>query len=557
MRSPLFLLYILCTWNVFSQVVDTTLISLQKEVTIATNDSIKIAALIELSAYQMDHDIHSAEQSINQALTLIDTSKIRNYKQLGATYIQLGVLNRRRALHSKAIGYYFKALEIFKTHQDSLLISDVYHNMGMAYRHEKDHRKAIKHYKMSIAIKEHIKDTHGLGAGYNMMGVSYRQLQEIDTAMLYYKKAKGLFASIPSPDDVRRANNNMAVVFRRHNQHKKALELYQENITHARRYNKMYSLSNGYYNLSKVYINIKEYSNALKAIDSAIIVSKAEGFKEYESRAYLRKSFIYRKMGNYKDAYDNYRIYNRKSDSIYNIENVKKIQSLELNFGFRQEQLADSLQFIKEKKEVALIAEAEASKKQLYFLLFILALTAAAIIWILIRRVYKGKAQIIAEQLEKEEIQGQLLSQKVKAKEEDIKRLVADNSMRLAFKEELLQQLKTKISKQEQPETLKKSLESLTLELQAQINTEGKSSILQEQIDGVNEGFDSRLRTLYPTLTKSEREVCALLRLNLSIKEIMIIRGTTIDAIKSVRYRIRKKLQLTAKDELEQFIQNL
>lgn len=557
MKSPLFLILIFFIWNSYSQGTDAKLTHLIKEVENATNDSIKIASLIELSSYQMDYNLYNAEQSIHQALTLIDTTKVKNYKQLGATYIQLGVLNRRRSDHSKAIAYYFKALHIFKIHQDSLLISDTYHNMGMVYRHEEEDRKAITYYKKSIAIKEQIKDTHGLGAGYNMMGISYRKLKKIDTAMLFYQKAKTIFASIPSPDDIRRANNNMAVVYNIRNQQEKALGLYKENITHARRYNKQYSLAVGYYNLSKVYRDLGNYPNALKAVDSAIIVSKAGRFKEYTAKSYLRKSTIYRRMGDYKETYINYRIYNKTSDSIYNIENKKKIQSLELNYEFRQQQLADSLQFAKEKKEIELIAKAEASKKQLYFLLFILALTAAAIIWILIRRIYKGKTQIITSQLEKEEIQRQLLQQKVNAKEEDIKRLVADNSMRLAFKEELLQQLKTKITKQEQSDTLKKSLESLILDLQSQITTEGKFSLLQEQIDDVNEGFDAKLRTLYPTLTKSEREVCALLRLNLSIKEIMVIRGTTVDAIKSTRYRIRKKLNISAKDELEQFIQNL
>ena len=62
---------------------------------------------------------------------------------------------------------------------------------------------------------------------------------------------------------------------------------------------------------------------------------------------------------------------------------------------------------------------------------------------------------------------------------------------------------------------------------------------------------------LYPNLTKTEREVCALLRLNLSIKEISSIRNATTDSVKASRYRIRKKLEVPSGVELEHFIQSL
>jgi DNA-binding CsgD family transcriptional regulator len=189
-------------------------------------------------------------------------------------------------------------------------------------------------------------------------------------------------------------------------------------------------------------------------------------------------------------------------------------------------------------------------------LLFILALLSAGIIWFLVRKIYKERALIISEKLEKEEIQKELLGQKVKTKEGEIKSLIADNSMRSSFKEELLQQLKSKLANDDLS-SLKQSLDSLIKDVQSQINTEGKLSLLQSKIDEVNEGFETKLRALYPELTKTEREICNLLRLNLSIKEMMTIRGASLDAIKSVRYRIRKKIGLSPKEELEQFIQNL
>ncbi|WP_299246466.1 hypothetical protein [uncultured Aquimarina sp.] len=149
------------------------------------------------------------------------------------------------------------------------------------------------------------------------------------------------------------------------------------------------------------------------------------------------------------------------------------------------------------------------------------------------------------------------LIERLTIKEEQIKSLMADNSMRLTFKEEWLAKLKNDVMVTADAKELRESLNSLIAQLRLQIDTENKLAGLQEKIDYHNISFDTTLKKMYPDLTKGEREVCALLRLNLSIKEIMIIRNVTADSVKSMRRRIRKKMNLSQEIELESFIQQL
>jgi len=556
-HSPVFLLYFISFLS-FSQNADTTLIRLQQAVGLAETDSIKVNALLALAELQYDRDFRSSKKTVDEALGIIQSnnSNDQNLQQLAKAYVVKGVINRREGKYPEALEFYLKAKELYESVEDTWHVSDVYHNMAMIYRYEKNHNKAIAFYKKSIEIKEPVQDTHGIAAGYNMMGVSYRQTKKIDSALICYNKAKELFASINSVDDVQRVNNNMVVVYSKLKEYRKAIKLGVENIEYATTLGKKHSLCVAYYNLSKIYLKKKDFNEAMKYADSSLMIANQEGFRERISKAYLRKSYLYAQMGSYKDAYDNYRIFNKYSDSIFNIENVKEIQALELNHQFNREKLADSLSFVREKREVELLAKGEASKKWLYFVLFIISLVGAVFIAFLVRRNYKNKTKIVAEKLEKEKIQKELLDQQVIAKESEIKRLVADNTMRLNFKEELLSTLKKELA-EKQPEELKASLTILMNELKSQIHTEGKFSNLQHKINEVNQGFESKLIKLYPQLTKTEREVCSLLRLNLSIKEIMTIRNASQDAIKSIRYRIRKKIQLSSKEELEQFIQSL
>ena len=94
-------------------------------------------------------------------------------------------------------------------------------------------------------------------------------------------------------------------------------------------------------------------------------------------------------------------------------------------------------------------------------------------------------------------------------------------------------------------------------EAQHQIGTEDKLSALQNKIEEANLGFDAKLVDTYSTLTKAEREVCALLRINLSMKEVASIRNTSVESVKSIRYRLRKKMGIPKHTELELYIQSL
>ena len=70
----------------------------------------------------------------------------------------------------------------------------------------------------------------------------------------------------------------------------------------------------------------------------------------------------------------------------------------------------------------------------------------------------------------------------------------------------------------------------------------------------VHEGFFVRLKASYPDLGNAELKLCALLRLNLNLKESSQILGISSDSVKTARSRLRKKLQLSQEDNLVDFM---
>ncbi|RXM40899.1 hypothetical protein BOQ62_03415 [Chryseobacterium sp. CH21] len=56
--------------------------------------------------------------------------------------------------------------------------------------------------------------------------------------------------------------------------------------------------------------------------------------------------------------------------------------------------------------------------------------------------------------------------------------------------------------------------------------------------------FVNKIRELCPKINDTELEVCALIKLGLTTKEIAIATNSTYKAIESIKYRVRKKLNL-------------
>lgn len=66
--------------------------------------------------------------------------------------------------------------------------------------------------------------------------------------------------------------------------------------------------------------------------------------------------------------------------------------------------------------------------------------------------------------------------------------------------------------------------------------------------------FFEKILSVSPTMISSELEICAMLKLNLSTKEIAIATNSTVSAVKNKKYRIRKKLMLNSESDLSVFI---
>ncbi len=130
-------------------------------------------------------------------------------------------------------------------------------------------------------------------------------------------------------------------------------------------------------------------------------------------------------------------------------------------------------------------------------------------------------------------------------------------TLEIARKNEFLAELEEKIATLNAAMN-KDNIEQLqTLVRQNTLNNEKDIVEVKWQVDAWNSVFYEKLRQRVPELSATELEICGLIRLNLSSKEIASIRNIESKSVDMSRYRLRKKMNLKPEDDLIIVLQNI
>lgn len=105
--------------------------------------------------------------------------------------------------------------------------------------------------------------------------------------------------------------------------------------------------------------------------------------------------------------------------------------------------------------------------------------------------------------------------------------------------------------------TARTLLNSLQQQIQETMRGEKNWESFEQQFKLVHYDFIGRLLERYPTLTPIEVKVGALLRMNLSTKEIASLLYQSPRSIESYRYRLRSKMDIPSTTNLSTFLASL
>ncbi|MEA1875189.1 MAG: hypothetical protein U9N51_12305 [Bacteroidota bacterium] len=467
------------------------------------------------------------------------------YKQI-EDVIDLKERPEVRTLIDNNIGLSFKALDMCDSAKN-------YHNKAMHEIDKSDPRAML----MEVQCLNYLSSL-ALDCGQS------------DSVPVLFKQSEALFAQIDSLksnpnkeilwNDIRleyrhyrlRILANMGFYQSLNGNFELSLEYYSKALDEAKMFEQVNWIPVLYAEMSQVYVANEEYKTALSTINLAInVYSEQMTYNDLLIKHLKYKAEILVTLGD-TDAAENIlqqaQHYNDSLEIYLQSEEVIR-QKVELavkpiQFSMKKIELQKDRMLETMKMQLKI---AEQNKKISLFRWLIISGTLFISLLILIFIVYRARSKKrIAD-----------LSLKAAEKEKKFMTSELQNfSMHLVRRNDFLREIQVELKSlvKDASEKNKSKIKALNMEIIQNLQSAHGSKLIEEKINEINTGFLFLLEEKFPNLTENDKNLCALVRMNLTSKEIASIKNISERSVITARYRLRQKLNLETKQNLNDFL---
>ncbi len=462
-----------------------------------------------------------------------------SYGKIGHLYVSVGKF-------SEGVGYFFDALKIGEQDSDRLQIEGSYNDIGDVYYKQGEYTEALKNYRNESKIASERGVMTEIAMSESNVGRVLFKMDNDTGAIKYLFTSLSIYKKELDITDASDVYYNLGLVYL-------AMGKYSLALSNADSSLKGYQTTMGYQiDIARVFIEIgsiyEKMNNPNAALDVAVkglsIATHARARIEMRDACFLL-ACINAEMQNFEEAYKYYEEYVANLDSVNNSEGVKKITTLEMDYGFRKKE--DSVRVEEEKSNI--IRKAEINRKSIITnsAIVISILTILMAILLINRQQLKHKKNRVIFEKDKQRMESELMSSKT---------ILDEYTQSMAEKNKLLEEFKSEV---EEFKSLhdKERTENIEYLNKATILTDedwNKFKLLFEQ---VYKDFFNRLKGKLPDLTQAEIRLVCLTKLSIGTKQMAGILGVSDDTIKKSRHRLRKKLGLTEDHSLDDVVNSI
>lgn len=520
------------------------------------NNSEIVAALINIQALAIQH--HDKETELvgkifqERAKTIKDSAelklvleKIEQYifeaRQNKFISVEIVGLEHAGAIANKegnlpvALSYYIRAYKLFNKLPLNLVpkVPIISHQLAKAYFSFGDYKKALEFIPANKFNKNN--EPHFYMLLMDLISQIYFNLNEMDSSMYYIKEAENVFLSTDTSKAPFKGwdgifSGNRAKIYFQWKQFDKVIPLAKMAIEKTASVNQNNNAASFSILLAKTYIELNEYSKAAELLP---------GIRDYlENLIEPSLKIEYYKLVIALDVQHSNP--NKKLRYFDSIQYWSKIQTD--NFSKNTQNQVELQNKILEAK----ILEEKLNQKisnQLYYrkILWILLGLILIIAFIIInRKEFQLRLQQIKIEEVKEEAEKELLQARIQL--QDFTRTLSEKTI-------LLEQMESdkNISQQQELVSLRENA----------ILTEADWLKFRQLFDSVHINYLDRLNEKFPNLTAGEIRLFVLLKLKLNTSEIALILGVSNGAIRTMRSRLLKKINISSEENLEDIAQSI
>lgn len=457
----------------------------------------------------------------------------------------------------QAMNHNLLGLELAKKNNNKPAISKFYNNMGVIERNVGLTDDALKHYRLVLSMLSPDEKNQRCGTIGNI-GLIYYERKDGDSAKYYFTKALEMAyelednylitnmlinlggAELDLLNNIEDAKRNFLLAL-------EAIDNMEKTNTHGSA-----ALSRAYASLflGQIMVQQKDYIKAKEYFSQAEKLAESIPNNEILQHLFPHEASLAELRGNAENAVLYYKKYVQLIDKIKTQDSRKNT----VRMIFEQQK---KYELELQEQEKQLLQEKSKSKELRYILILVAifsllagTVTLARLFWL------RAKRRTIEQELTL--AQKQKLEQELYIKKEELdfkKRELSTFMLEMARKNNLIKNVAGRLKDIQNNSATpgNKQIDSLANE----ISREEQSKVMKEfeiRFNEVHTDFYKRLSTNYPDLTAGDLRLCAFLRLHMSIKEICSITFQSPESLKTARYRLRRKLDLSKGENLVNFL---
>lgn len=488
-------------------------------------------------------------------------TKLQVIEKQQSVHFYLGAYYQKTGAYAKSLMHLQKSKTIAKNIEDQASLSRTVYYLGKLYLDLEDYTKAKEEFAQATKIFHDLKDSIGLAAVSNSLGIAYQKTGASDSAFLLFTQSRNLYLELGDSLMANYPRSNIAFQKVEQSKYADALIVFKNVANQKGIQSNPGAYARALANLGYCYTKMGILDSAETYMLASLTKAEKGSFIKDLYQAYSDLSEIKALQGDTVSAYQWHKKFVTLKDSITGDGVQQELSDLHIKF-IELSTRNKLLQKEQEKKEILFQQELKNNRYQFLVVIAVALLMIASLLFFNQRRKMKEKSarfelkkKIAEVELKSQRLEKVRLKEELDNKIEDLTNFGLDLARRSEFESELYQRLK-EMYKSLSPEYAEPFKQILIL-AKGHDKINNDLDKFQKNVETVNQSFYEKLLTQYPNLTHNERLLCGLFRLNLSTKDVALIKGISSRSVEMSRYRLRKKLNLDQKKNLVLFLNSL
>ncbi|HEY5917496.1 MAG TPA: tetratricopeptide repeat protein [Chryseolinea sp.] len=530
--------------------------SLENRLVNADRDTARVNTLNKLAILYFNSVPAKSRLYTTKALSLADS--LHYTPGLAEAYLAEAAIYRLKGQSTKDLESLIKAMHLFESLNDSLGIARTYTEMGISDHQQGDYNSARVHYEKALALHKAIGNRLGVATTLRRIGIMEAERKEYQRAFNTFSLALEIEREINNVEGIANLLNNIGVNFYEMGEYNKALEYYEQSMPLFKSTNNLNRLPAAYHNFARVYLAQGNIDEAQKYAELGLPIARETGNMNAMMLSMQLFADIFLARKDYEDAYEYLKKAKDIEDSIVNKSN--SVQYAQLMSLIATESKEQEIELMKKEQEWALFRQ-KFTYASLGFALFV-----GGIVIYYQRRNIRDKKNLLEKNKQISEAQQALLKVDLENKRLAERQLQYDLEFRhkelltytlnLVQKNTVMQNVREGINEL-LPSTDKDSKVKFTKLLKVidySLESEKDWDEFRMYFEKVHSSFFEKIKLQHPDLTQGDLKLCALISLNLSMKEMAELMGISPESVKMARHRLRKKLNLHTEENLAEFV---